>query len=70
MRLIDANAFLKRIKKDPLFPLVERYGLSSVIEHEPTVEAIPIDWVEEHCDEVADMVVAMWRKENESNISD
>ena len=36
----------------------------------PTIEAIPIDWIEEHCDEVADMVVAMWRKENESNTCD
>ncbi|MBR2653998.1 MAG: hypothetical protein IKD59_05515 [Lachnospiraceae bacterium] len=42
MRLIDADAFLERIKKDPLFPLVERYGLSGVIENEPTVDAVPV----------------------------
>lgn len=42
MRLIDADAFLERTKKDPLFPLVERYGLSGVIEHEPTVDAVPV----------------------------
>ena len=45
MRLIDADAFLERIKKDPLFPLVERYGLSRVIENEPTVDAIPIRFI-------------------------
>lgn len=42
MRLIDADAFLERTKKDPLFPLVERYGLSGVIENEPTVDAVPV----------------------------
>ena len=42
MRLIDADAFLERTSKDPLFPLVERYGLSSVIQNEPTVDAEPV----------------------------
>lgn len=42
MRLIDADAFLERTKKDPLFPLVERYGLSGVIQNEPTVDAEPV----------------------------
>lgn len=42
MRLIDADAFLERTRKDPLFPLVERYGLSGVIENEPTVDAVPV----------------------------
>lgn len=39
MRLIDADALLDRLKKDPLFDLVERYGISGVIEAAPTVEA-------------------------------
>ena len=47
-RLIDADAMLERIKKDPLFPLVEEYGISGVIEAQPTVEAIPISWIEQH----------------------
>lgn len=51
MRLIDADAFLERISKDPLFPLVERYGLSGVIENEPTVDAIPVEWIEKWLDE-------------------
>lgn len=38
MRLIDADALLERMRKDPLFPLVERYGVSGVIDSEPTVE--------------------------------
>lgn len=45
MRLIDADALLERIKKDPLFPLVEEYGISGVIKAEPTAEAIPIEFI-------------------------
>lgn len=51
MRLIDADAFLERTSKDPLFPLVERYGLSGVIQNEPTVDAIPVEWIEKWLDE-------------------
>lgn len=42
MRLIDADALLKRMQNDPLFDLVERYGVSGVINAEPTVEAEPV----------------------------
>ena len=42
MRLIDSDALLERIKKDPLFPLVEEYGISGVIEAQPTVDAVPV----------------------------
>lgn len=42
MRLIDADALLERMKKDPLFPLVERYGVSGVIDAEPTVDAVEV----------------------------
>ena len=79
-RLIDANAFLERTRKDPLFPLVERYGLSGVIENEPTVEAIPVEWLLNHIpnDEVMhrynekliEYLVIGWRKENESSNCD
>lgn len=48
MRLIDADALLKRVRKDPLFPLVEQYGIGGVIEAEPTVEAIPM-WFIKGC---------------------
>ena len=47
MRLIDADLFLEETSKDPLFPLVERYGLSYVIKAQPTVDAIPIEWLKE-----------------------
>ena len=77
MRLIDADAFLERTRKDPLFPLVERYGLSGVIENEPTVEAIPVEWLLNHIpkDEVMqrynekliEYLVIGWRKENETD---
>lgn len=77
MRIIDADAFLERTRKDPLFPLVERYGLSGVIENEPTVEAIPVEWLLNHIpkDEVMqrynekliEYLVIGWRKENEKD---
>lgn len=77
MRLIDADAFLERTRKDPLFPLVERYGLSGVIENEPTVEAIPVEWLLNHIpnDEVMqrynekliEYLVIGWREENETD---
>lgn len=38
MRYIDADALLERMKRDPLFPLVEKYGVSGVIEAEPTAD--------------------------------
>ena len=37
-RYIDADALLERMKRDPLFPLVEKYGVSGVIEAEPTAD--------------------------------
>lgn len=42
MKLIDADALLNRMQKDPLFDLVEIYGVSGVIEAEPTVDAVPV----------------------------
>lgn len=45
MRLIDADALLNRMQEDPLFDLVERYGVSGVINAEPTVDAVPIQYI-------------------------
>ena len=42
MRLIDADALIARLKKDPLFRLVEQYGITGVIEAEPTIDAVPV----------------------------
>ena len=42
MRLIDADALIEHLKNDPLFDLVEQYGLTSVIETEITIEAEPV----------------------------
>ena len=36
-RLIDADELLSHLSKDPLFDLVERYGVSGVIESRPTI---------------------------------
>lgn len=38
MRLIDADALIEHLRKDPLFCLVEPYGITEVIEAEPTVD--------------------------------
>lgn len=42
MRLIDADALIANLKKDPLFKLVEQYGISGVIEAQLTVDAVPV----------------------------
>lgn len=39
MRLIDADQLLQKLQKDPLFPLVEQYGITRVIEAAPTIAA-------------------------------
>ena len=36
-RLIDADELVNHLRKDPLFDLVERYGISGVIESRPTI---------------------------------
>lgn len=36
-RLIDGDELIEHISKDPLFDLVERYGVSGVIESRPTI---------------------------------
>lgn len=37
MRMIDADALLEHLKNDPLYDLIERYGISEVIKSQPTV---------------------------------
>lgn len=75
MRLIDKDALLKRMQNDPLFDLVERYGVSGVINAEPTVDAIPIQYIlttirEWNRDgyaesaEALEILVMNWDKEN------
>ena len=41
-RYIDADALVDRMKKDPLFDLVERYGVVGVIEAEPTADLVEV----------------------------
>ena len=40
MRLIDADELIEHLKRDPLFPLVEQYGLTGVIETRPTIDPV------------------------------
>lgn len=37
-RLIDADALIEHLRKDPLFCMVERYGIEGVIDNAPTIE--------------------------------
>lgn len=41
MRLIDADAYLQKLKADPLYSLIERYGVEETIEAMPTIDAEP-----------------------------
>jgi rubrerythrin len=41
-RLIDANELKKHLHKDPLYPLVEKYGMDGVIDAQPTIDAEPV----------------------------
>ena len=49
MRLIDADAYLKKLRADPLYYLVERFGGDGTIEAMPTIDAEPVRhgaWIE------------------------
>lgn len=41
-RYIDADALLEHLEKDPLFPLVERHGISDVIKSFPTADVVEV----------------------------
>ena len=41
-RLIDKDVLIAFLQKDPLYPLVERYGISGVIDSQQTVDAVPV----------------------------
>lgn len=47
MRLIDADALKKHLHKDPLYPLVEKYGMDGVIDAQPTIDAVPVSELQE-----------------------
>lgn len=40
---IDREAFINHLQKDPLFELVERYGITHVIESFPAADVVPSD---------------------------
>lgn len=40
MRLINADALIEHLRKDPLFSFVERYGITGVIEAAPTIDPV------------------------------
>ena len=42
---IEKNAFIDHLQKDPLFPLIEPYGLIDVIKSFQTADAQPVKWI-------------------------
>lgn len=51
---IDRDAFLKHLQKDPLFNLIEQYGITGVIESFSTSDVQPVKhgrWETEICDD-------------------
>ncbi len=42
---IDRDALIEHMKKDPLFDLVEQYGVTDVIESFPTADVQPVKWI-------------------------
>jgi len=81
MRLIDADNLIKDVMELWDYKTVDGITATTVlkqtitdIENQPTVKAIPIEWIEQWCDNhwgdyygvrVTDML-ADWEKENES----
>lgn len=77
-RLIDADALKKHLHKDPLYPLVEKYGMDGVIDAQPTIDAVPIEFIQKRIDQLKEMnglifeyeswelerLVRKWREEN------
>lgn len=69
MRLIDADRLVTRLRKDPLFCLVEPYGIIGVIEAEHTVDAVPFSFLEklrenaqnEEAALMIDEIITLWR---------
>lgn len=50
---IEREKLIEHLKKDPLFDLVERYGITCVIESIPAADVRPVEWksVREHTPE-------------------
>jgi len=46
-RLIEADKLIQRLRNDPLFESIEQFGVIGVIEAEPTVDAIPVEWIKQ-----------------------
>lgn len=56
---IDRDALLAHLKKDPLFDLVERYGISGVIESIPAADVRPVVTCE-NCKHNKRAVIDLW----------
>lgn len=49
---IEREKLIEHLKKDPLFDLVERYGITGVIESIPAADVRPVvrgRWIESDC---------------------
>lgn len=47
MRLIDADKLLKDLDSSPFV----KYAVDSLIEEQPTVNAIPVEWLKKYAEE-------------------
>lgn len=47
MRPIDADALIRTMRADPLYFVVERYNIEGPIHAAPTIDAIPVSFIEE-----------------------
>lgn len=45
MRLIDADKLIRCLRNDPLFKFIEQFGVTGVIDAQPTVDAVPVDTI-------------------------
>ena len=58
-KYIDGDALLEHLKKDPLFDLVERYGISGVIESFPAADVRHVVTCE-NCKHNKRAVIDLW----------
>ena len=46
-RLIDVGELIDRLRNDPLFENIDQFGVIGVIDAEPTIDAIPVEWIKQ-----------------------
>lgn len=74
MRLINADALIDTLYDHEFASYIDKGEISTVINDEPTVEAIPVDWIEKWLErysyrnyrrEIIEFMVTEWKHEQE-----